>query len=217
MTGAHPTPLHVFCGLSVSHAQARMIVSSSTKLHAPIRRGDIPAVVDSESRPGTIAVIDGVFHSQETLTLMEIRGAVAKGWALIGCSSMGALRAIEAAPLGMKGFGLVYRWLRLYRVEDDDEVAQILHPDTFEPLSLAMVDVRWHVSRLRKDGSLSGAQAREIVGAVKSRYYPHRTRRLLVDMVAQHAVISAAAWTGMEAPKHRDAVRLLQRLARGAQ
>lgn len=206
-------PLHVFCGLSVTHAQARLILPPSTRLHDPIRRGDIPAIVDSEPGPGTIAVIDGVFHSQETLTLTEIRDAAGKGWSMIGCSSMGALRAVEAAPLGMAGFGLVYRWLRLYRVEDDDEVAQILHPDTFEPLSLAMVDVRWHVSRLRKQGSLSGAQAGEIVGVVKSRRYPRRTGRLLSDLVAPYAAMAPASWAVDEAPKRRDAIRLLRRLA----
>lgn len=185
---------------------------SSTKLHAPIKRGDIPAIIASEPGPGTIAVIDGVFHSQETLTLMEIRTAAAKGWTLIGCSSMGALRALEAAPLGMRGYGLVYRWLRLYGVEDDDEVAQILHPDTFEPLSLAMVDVRWHISRLRRKGVLSSVQARGIVNSVKSHYYPRRTCRLLSDLVAPHAAISPDAWARADAPKHRDAVRLLERL-----
>jgi hypothetical protein len=147
------------------------------------------------------------------LTLTEIRDAVEKGWRLIGCSSMGALRALEAAPLGMTGFGLVYRWLRLYCVEDDDEVAQILHPDTFEPLSLAMVDVRWHVSRLRKRGSLSSAQASSIIRAVKSRRYPRRTGRLLSDLVAPYAAMAPASWAIGEAPKRRDAVRLLHRLA----
>ena len=41
---------------------------------------------------------------------MEIRSAIQAGWRVIGCSSMGALRALEAAPLGMLGYGMVYRW-----------------------------------------------------------------------------------------------------------
>jgi len=212
-------PLHLFCGLSVSHVAARAVLPPSAVLHAPIRRGDIPAVVDAEASPGTIAIIDGVFHSQETLTLTEIRRAIARGWTLIGCSSMGALRAVEAEPLGMKGFGTVYRWLRLFRVEDDDEVAQIMNPESFEALSMAMVDVRWHVSRLRRAGVLSREQGKSIVGAVKSHYYPQRTRALLADLVGRCAADgerSARMSPGAEAPKQKDAARLLDALASGA-
>lgn len=216
MIDRFPDPVHVFCGLSVSHAQAKSLIARSAVIHAPIKRGDIPAVVDSSPGAGTIAVIDGVFHSQETMTLMEIRSAISKGWALIGCSSMGALRALEAEPLGMRGHGLVYRWLRLFRVEDDDEVAQIMNPDTFTALSLAMVDIRWHVSVLRKKKILSRDQARKILADIKSRYYPHRTRRLLSDLVSQQTCSSFSLGPDENAPKRRDALQLMRRLGRGS-
>lgn len=190
-------------------------MSRSATIHAPIRRGDIPAIVDSAAEPGAIAVIDGIFHSQETLTLVEIRRAIDRGWAMVGCSSMGALRALEAAPLGMQGFGVVYRWLRLYSVEEDDEVAQTMDPDTLEPLSLALVDIRWQVSRLCRMGVLSREQARRVIGAIKSRYYPSRTRLLLTELVAEHAAVQFQLPADTEAPKHRDAVALLRWLNRG--
>lgn len=206
-----PKPQHVFCGLSATHAQAAALAPGAV-LHPPVRRGDIPAVVNSESRAGTIAVIDGVFHSQETLTLTEIRDAAARGWTLLGCSSMGALRALEAAPLGMRGFGVVYRWMRLYAVEDDDEVAQTMNPETCEPLSLAMVDVRWQVAALCRGGTISRAQGREILEAVKARYYPERTRGLLTRLVAERVSGPFALPAGLDAPKRRDALDLLRRL-----
>lgn len=182
-------------------------------MHPPIARGDLAALVRQQS-PGSCLIVDGVFYFRESVSLEEIREATAAGWQIFGTSSMGALRAVEARPLGMRGIGAVYRWLKLFEVEDDDEVAQVVHPDTFEPLSLAMVDVRGLVREVAREEKLTRPQARAVIAAMKALYFPERTRTRLtkeLSRVAGRPVILSERPT----LKSKDARRALQRLLEG--
>ena len=55
---------------------------------------------------------------------------------------MGALRASELDTHGMIGVGKVYEWYRDGVIESDDEVAVSTNPDTFEPISVPLVNIR---------------------------------------------------------------------------
>lgn len=173
----------VFCGTSISKREVETI-SSDWEIHPPIIRSNLPSI--AVGKPGLVLIIDGYFFNQEAVSLMEIRNALNRGWTVVGTSSMGALRAVECAPLGMIGSGIIYRWVKRFQVEDDDEVAQAVHTDDGTPLSMAMVDIRYCVSRLRRKNLLLGSQGKVIIDCLKSKFFPDRTVELFKSLLPSH-------------------------------
>ncbi|MDB5064144.1 MAG: hypothetical protein JWM18_578 [Chloroflexi bacterium] len=115
-------------------------------LRPPIRDGDLAALPGSDRGGWTIAIIDGEFGQSLAVTVSEIRQTLAAGNRVIGGSSMGALRAVECAPLGMVGVGWVYERYRDGDLFSDAEVALTYDPDTFRPLTVPFVNLRWLAS-----------------------------------------------------------------------
>ena len=93
---------------------------------------------------------------------------------------MGALRACEAAAIGMLGFGEVYRWLRLWRA-DDDEVAQAIDPTSFQALSDAMIDIRVFLSRATRLGLISRDIASEAADLQKAKLFVDRSIASIIE------------------------------------
>src|SRR5476649_2546093 len=75
---------------------------SNMKVMPPAKRGDIENLM-AEYPPGTVVLVDGTYHSYPAVSHAEIRTAIEAGWTFWGLSSMGAIRAVELAPVGMKG------------------------------------------------------------------------------------------------------------------
>ncbi|WP_442815024.1 TfuA-like protein [Streptomyces sp. NBC_01775] len=74
--------------------------------YPPVRHGDLLA---SHACPGDLVlVIDGVFHSAAPVRHKEILWLLARGVAVAGAASMGALRAAELYPYGMRGVGRIF-------------------------------------------------------------------------------------------------------------
>ncbi len=91
-----------------------------------------------KDQPGVnLPVIRAVLPTYKQYTLIGNAGVTVVG----GCS-MGALRASELDTYGMIGVGRIYRWYRDGVAESDDEVAVTFHPDTLEPLSVPLVNMR---------------------------------------------------------------------------
>ena len=74
---------------------------------APARQGDIWRAVRAH-RPVAIGLIDGVFFHEPAVWHREILWALAEGVHVFGAASMGALRAAELEPFGMRGVGRVF-------------------------------------------------------------------------------------------------------------
>ena len=88
------------------------------------------------SEPQAIGIIDGYFQWAPAVWHKEILWAIQQGVHVFGAASMGALRAAELAPFGMRGVGRIFE---AYRdgvlpgsgdepFEDDDEVAVVHGP-----------------------------------------------------------------------------------------
>src|SRR5690606_34862608 len=92
----------------------------------PVAMGDVYRA--AQERPACVAIIDGGFHHQPAVWHKEILYALARGIGVVGASSMGALRAVELAPMGMQGVGRIVELYRSGVVDADDEVA-VLHGD----------------------------------------------------------------------------------------
>jgi hypothetical protein len=214
--------MHVFVGptLPVALIPAEL----GAIVHGPARFGDVYRV--ARTRPRTIAIIDGYFEHVPAVWHKEVLWALSEGIAVVGASSMGALRAAELAPFGMVGVGTVFELFRRGELEDDDEVAVVHGPPElgYEPLSEAMVNIRATLAAAVSDGVIGQAVADELVAAGKARFYAERTfKTLLLDGAARQVDRSAldglAAWLprSKRDQKRADALLLLEQLARPAE
>lgn len=139
----------------------------------PAARGDVHRVRERGAR--AIVLVDGVFTHRLAVSPREIVDVLRDGALVVGASSMGALRAAECWPLGMRGAGLVYRLYRLGALDSDDEVAVALDPErAFAAVSVALVNVRFATSRARRAKILARAEAHAIVEAARSLFFADR-------------------------------------------
>jgi len=162
----------VFLGPSATRdAFARL---ADADIWPPAAHGDIYRAVTGGAR--VIGLVDGVFDSVRSVWHKEILWALDQGVALLGASSMGALRAAELAPLGMQGVGWVFDAFASGRLEDDDEVALIHAPARlgFRPLSEAMVNVRRTAEQAAAEGVITPGGSEALVIAAKAQFYPDR-------------------------------------------
>ncbi|MDR2967829.1 MAG: TfuA-related McrA-glycine thioamidation protein [Methanobacteriaceae archaeon] len=161
----------VFTGLSISHEEAMNILN--VEYRAPVKRGDIIKAI--KDFPKIIGIIDGVFHQSPAVGHKEIIEAIDKGITVVGGGSMGALRASELDSLGMIGIGYVYNAYANGKIESDDDVAVVFDPETYEPLSEALVNIEYKLSLATEKRIINNSEKNEILKVAKSIYYPKRT------------------------------------------
>lgn len=160
----------VFLGPSLSLARAREILDADFR--PPIKRGDLPKALLEGYRE--IGIIDGEFLQGLSVSVQEIRQALASGVKLYGASSMGALRAVETHSLGMVGVGTVYEWYRDGKVSSDDEVAMTFHSEDFSPLSDPLVNIRGWLEGAKAAGLISAGTSEQIFKAAAAAPFPQR-------------------------------------------
>jgi hypothetical protein len=207
----------VFLGPSLPLKEALALIEA--ELLPPARQGDVYRAVRAY-RPQAIGLIDGVFWSAPAVWHREILWALAEGVHVFGAASMGALRAAELAPFGMRGVGRIFEayrnacWPGLDSpFEDDDEVAMIHAPPEAGSLALsdAMVDLRATLFAAEAAGVISHGSVLALAAAMKRRHFSERSLAAL----GQAAGETAGAWivTHPERIKQRDAVEMLQTMA----
>lgn len=181
----------VFLGPSLGAAEARAICPDAEFL-PPIRYADLYALTCEP--PGRALIIDGVFHDSTPVWHREILQLLQSGWQVLGAASMGALRALELAPYGMIGLGAVFDWYRGGKIEGDDEVA-LLHGVAemdYQPLTLALVDVRHALDELAAEGALTPRAVSGILAEFKCVGHERRTRSALLALARAHGADAAA-------------------------
>jgi hypothetical protein len=162
-----------FLGPSLRADEARALCPG-VDLRGPARQGDVLEAL--RSSPRVIALIDGVFESQPSVWHQELRIALGEGVVVLGASSMGALRAAELAPFGMRGVGGVFEAYRSGRLVDDADVA-LLHADAendFRPLTLPLVAVVAAAEAALAAGVLPERAARTLFEAARAIHYKDR-------------------------------------------
>ena len=116
------TDIVVFLGPSLPPGEARRTLPA--RYLPPARCGDVLRI--RRLKPRAIALIDGLFETTAAVWHKEILLALEDGIAVLGASSMGALRAAELEPYGMTGVGAIFEAFRDGVYTDDDDVA-LLH------------------------------------------------------------------------------------------
>jgi len=170
----------------------------------PARQGDIFRAVRTH-RPLAVGLIDGVFLHEPAVWHREILWALSEGVHVFGAASMGALRAAELFPFGMRGVGRVFSAYRdglwpgfADAFEDDDEVAVVHAPAELGAVSLsdALVDLRDTLLAAEAAGLLMREERDALFAALKALPFPERSFRTLAD-------VADAQWPGDRAERLR--------------
>jgi hypothetical protein len=165
----------VFAGPSIARGAVEAV--ANVECRPPVSQGDVYQA--AKSAPDIIAIIDGYFEGVPSVWHKEILWALSQGIEVYGASSMGALRAAELHPFGMRGVGEIFEGYRDGNYEDDDEVA-VLHAPAelnYMPLSLPMVNARATIQAAATGSIITQPVATALIAIAKSIFYQQRDWR----------------------------------------
>ncbi len=202
----------VFAGPSLG--RLRPDLPEGVVLLPPAARGDLYRA--ALQGPRAIGLIDGYFDGVPAVAHKEILWALHHGIHVFGASSMGALRAAELAPYGMRGIGEVFRAYAAGEIESDEEVAVLHGPAEAGWISLseAMVNVRATLRVAQDQVVLDETAAASVALAAKGLFYKERTWPAVVHStpgVARDDLARLEAWLrqGRVDQKRADALLLI--------
>jgi len=208
----------IFVGPSLAGGEALRRIDAVT-VRGPAGAGDILEAVEAGAH--RIGLIDGYFDQRLAVWHKEILWALSRGVHVYGAASMGALRAAELSPFGMRGVGVIFDWYRSGLIEADDEVA-VVHQDEetdYRSVSEALVNIRATLVAARREGLIDREQEELLVSLGRATFYPDRHLRSLVRRARAMADSGDAyerleKWlgAGRELPmdqKREDALELL--------
>jgi ribosomal protein S12 methylthiotransferase accessory factor len=149
----------------------------------PAARGD----VERASREyDAVLLIDGVFHHDLAPSPKECYASLAHA-RMFGAASMGALRAAECAPYGFTPLGAIAGWYAHDRIDGDDEVAVVTHPEHHEALSVPLVNVRYIARLAHHRGLLDRVERDALIERARAVFYMDRTWEDVVELAPSRA------------------------------
>ncbi len=217
-----PTPsIIVFLGPSLSLAEAKTVLPQARWM-PPVRCGDVLRI--SRLKPDIIVIIDGYFENTPAVWHKEILFALSQGIMVFGASSMGALRACELAPFGMRSYGQIATDFIEGQMQDDDEVA-LLHSqqdDVVHPNSSAMVNIRATLKYANDHHIIDDVTYTLLIDTFKTLHYRERHLLNTVNLLSHNTVYKnrlekLIAWLkthGEIDVKKQDALGLLTHIAK---
>ncbi|MBN8227552.1 hypothetical protein JYK02_08535 [Corallococcus macrosporus] len=183
----------------------------------PAAQGDVYRA--AREHPQALGLIDGYFERVPAVWHKELLWAMSEGIHVYGSASMGALRAAELAPFGMRGVGAIFEAFLQGELEDDDEVAVMHGPEEsgFLPLSEAMVNIRATLAHAEREEVLSPQTRAVLERMAKGLHYPERGYPALLTLAVQagvpaHELEGLRAWLphGRVQQKRTDALAMLR-------
>lgn len=184
-------------------------------VRSPARQGDIAqAVLDGA---GAIGLVDGFFDAVAAPWHKEILFALERGVAMLGSSSMGALRAAECAAFGMHPIGTIARDY-CSGVLDDDAAVAICHGPVelgYPPLTEPLVNVRPTLDRLRDLQVISVPEQTRIWERACRLHFKDRTAEAIIAAHERQEILPAYREhkINRKAEDARLLVRVLQQCA----
>lgn len=216
-------PVHLFLGPTLPRGDALDILPEAV-LHPPAAHGDLLRL--GCARGDVVVLVDGYYHHSAPVRHKEILALLYEGVSVIGCASMGAVRAAELSRYGMVGNGAVFEMYCDGVLDSDAEVA-VTHTEApeYRKLTVALVVVRHAAESARLTGVLSGGEACVLVDLARSLHYTERSWESLRAATAAYSDELRDAW-GRLGPfmagqprqgdvKAADTVDTLAKIARG--
>jgi hypothetical protein len=207
--------IYVFAGPTLSAAEGRKELDAV--FLPPAAQGDVYRA--ARDHPEAIGLIDGYFERLPSVWHKELLWAMSEGIHVYGSASMGALRAAELAPFGMRGVGATFEAFLQGDLEDDDEVAVVHAPEEagFRPLSEAMVNIRATLTAAERARVIRPATRGALERLAKGLYYPERGYPALLSLAAREGgpapeLERLRAWLpqGRVNQKREDALAMLR-------
>lgn len=164
--------VYIFVGPTLSLVHAREHLDAHYL--PPVARGDVYRA--ARKKPWAIGIIDGYFSQAPAVWHKEILWAMAQGIHVFGAASMGALRAAELEPYGMRGVGRIFEAFRDGVYEDDDEVTVIHGPaeSGYLLVSEPIVNIRATLQRACEEQVIGADLEQRLVSVAKALHYPDR-------------------------------------------
>lgn len=166
-------PIAVFLGPSLALSEAKNVLPAN--YYPPVKQGDLYQLLNSPLE--IIVIIDGLFDATTPIWHREILAVLESGKKVFGAASMGALRACELAPYGMRGHGKIFEWYRDGIIDGDDEVSLFHTHESlgFQKISEPLVNIRHNLSRAVSAKILTQAQNEELIDFSKALYFGDRS------------------------------------------
>ncbi len=205
----------VYLGPTLSAVEAVRLLPGA-EVHPPVSVGDVFGLL--RRRDVTrIAIVDGYFERMAAVWHKELLLALERGIEVWGAASMGALRAAELAPFGMRGVGAIYRaYARgLYTADDEVAIAHLPAEAGYRAVSDALVNLRDGIARAPM---LTASIRARLVELARARFYRERSwAQLIADArsagLPRRPLDALAVWPKPDR-KAADARQLLRSLAR---
>jgi hypothetical protein len=147
----------------------------------PARAGDLS---DAADKGFSHIVLSDTLFLDAPPNHREIIAVLARGTNVFGCSSAGALRAIELENYGMIGHGVVYHLYKARRLRDDAELACVLD-DSYRAVTPSLLEIRYYLGYALALGFSPQAVA-QAFGVLSTVYYMKRDYRVVRAIVAEH-------------------------------
>lgn len=152
----------------------------------PVRRGDLPRAI--EDGVHVAVIVDGRFHQSKSVSVSEIVDCLRAGMTVYGCSSIGAMRAVECREWGMIGCGAIFEHLLETPYFRDDYLAQSLDPETFKAFSVPFIESLVRMGKLRAQKLIREDDAELVLELLEGCHYPQRTEASLRGMLRKRDV-----------------------------
>lgn len=175
----------IFVGSSLKLEEARTVWDGAV-YRPPVKRGDIPELLDEKPWPAIVGIIDGLFEQVASVGHREIRMLLDRNITVVGGASIGALRSCEMKPFGMHSIGTVARWYQSELIRSDEEVAVAIDPRGYESVSVALVTVRYALTAALDEGLIEAEKAGEIIKTARQIHYKERTWDRLLQGSLDH-------------------------------
>lgn len=181
---------HIFVGPTLPGQDVLNILPGAV-VHPPVAHGDLLRL---DLLGGDVVVIvDGYYHQRASVRHKEILALLADGVVVIGCASMGALRAAELAKHGMIGNGVVYRMYRDGVLDADEEVAVAHTPGPeYRSFTVPTVVIRHAVGMAVQAGVLDHVDATAIIDIARDINYTERSWQAIERAVSGDDSMAAA-------------------------
>jgi hypothetical protein len=209
--------VHVFLGPTLPGQDALRVLPEAV-LHPPAAHGDMLRL--GSEAGDVVMLVDGYYHHSASVRHKEMLALLSDGVHVVGCASMGALRAAELHQYGMVGNGIVFEMYRDGVIDCDDEVA-VMHTEgpEYRKLTVPSVAIRHAAASARLAGWLSESDQREIVGIVRSLHYTDRSWQAVEAAAGRNGLDDRVArlrssMAGQPDVKALDTVDTLTKIAR---
>lgn len=168
----------VFLGPSFDCVEAQKYIKAD--FLPPAKRGDFRQFCTGEYT--AVVLIDGEMIYGAPPSPQELLDVMASGVRLYGAASLGALRGVELRDYGFNASGWVYEEYLSGRVKHDDELLSILHPETFLPLTIPLINIRYALSSMTSQYLLSPNFSQKFLDQCREIFFEERTEQALKNI-----------------------------------